>query len=194
MAYEILDELVIGGSATRVTHATHHDLESLIYTLSYATYRYVHKGRDLEILPAMTSEERKLFNAEFEKFFGRVSVSDILDARKDLILRQKSSKDRKKWQRVYNRVPDHVSALCQVLLTRLSKQYPELAAPSFVTEELAVKPVIARLRKLDPRQILLDDNIPPPEYLTCADVKQTITSLIAVYLQSIDPSLGVSLV
>lgn len=202
MAYELLDDMVVRyhhpEKYTRVAHATHHDLESLIYVLSYATYHYVHSGRDLEILPAMTSTERGLFDKEFERFFGRVSISDICDARKDLMLRTKGLCDKDEGQRVYARLPTHISALCQVLLTWLSKQYPRLSAPTFVTKKTAAGRVMARLRKLNPQLCaLMDDVVPPPQYLTCASVKQTITSFIAVYAleraESVPPS-DVSLV
>lgn len=189
MAYEILEGLEDSGSdSTEIVHATHHDLESLIYTLSYATYRYVYNHRhNQDKLPKMTPRERELFESDFQKFFGRASVSGIRNARRDLMQRPKYSRYKAQGERIFKHLPDTIGALCMALLNMLTDQYPGLLASSrSVPKDMADDPMIARLSQLLPHAVVLEDKRPPPVYMSCARVKEVVNAFITVYYPDAD--------
>lgn len=185
MAYEILDQMdAVSSVSVRIAHATYHDLESLIFTLSYSIYRRVHEDLRKEEHPAMTSEERCRFQSDFERYFGRVSVSDILDARRNMILRsdRPGGGTEPRGDLVYYHIDDSIAGLCQGLLTLLQYQYPGLVGRRIVFRQGLADPRNVKftqgLRNLN---ISLNDQKPPPVYLSCARVKEVVNAFITVY-------------
>lgn len=185
MAYELLEHMHYAPfhpDTAPFAYATHHDLESLVYTFSYTTYRRVYEEIRGDRLPEMILEEQIFLRKDFERFFGRDSISGIKEARRDLVFRFKGSSGRVVGDIVFDHLPDVISGLCQVLFGLLSKQYPQRST-GHIAAGLAADSVLARVQRLIPDVVEVEAEVPPPVYLSCEKVKHIVNSFITVPAQ-----------
>lgn len=192
MAIEILQYLVdaqLPGSAPApVVHATHHDLESLVYVVVYAAYRAVYKkckAPNTEITPA----DHQLFMADFEKFFGNVSAVSVLDARKAMITRMDGGSGKPPQDNVFRHLPVAINTICSMLLPRVKRQHPDFTRAT-ITQEIANVPEMEDILQEFADELAIVGAKPPVTYLTCQDTQHLVDTYVTAFSRKLQGALA----